>query len=91
MTPQQIENGNAVSVGTPKPEPDVPLYDFQCQRCGHKFDRIQKYDDSNPACPKTRAGEDGADQHVCGGETKKLISRGSFHLKGGGWADTGYS
>lgn len=26
----------------------------------------------------------------CGGETKKLISRGSFHLKGGGWYKDGY-
>jgi len=26
----------------------------------------------------------------CGGETKKLISKTTFHLKGGGWAKDGY-
>ena len=26
----------------------------------------------------------------CGGETKKLISKSEFHLKGGGWAADGY-
>lgn len=29
-------------------------------------------------------------QAVCGAETKKLIARGSFHLKGGGWYRDGY-
>ena len=28
---------------------------------------------------------------VCGGETEKVMSRGSFHLKGSGWEADGYA
>ena len=74
-------------------EPDVPIYDFECEKCGHKFDRMMKHSDPTPACPKpVDAGDSPKENEVaCGGEVKRLISKSSFHLKGGGWADTGYS
>jgi predicted nucleic acid-binding Zn ribbon protein len=76
----------------------VPLYEYECERCGHKFDRMMKMDDPNPPCPKvimvtedTQAeGGTKVNDWECGGPTKKLISRGSFHLKGGGWYKDGY-
>jgi len=49
----------------------------------------------NPACMKS--SDDDAEftpgvkeVEVCGGETEKLISKGDFHLKGGGWYKDGY-
>jgi len=75
----------------------VPIYEFRCETCGHVFEKMMRMSDPTcPACPKP-VGEPNAAQvalgehaTACGGETKKLISRGSFHLKGGGWAADGY-
>ena len=53
----------------------MPIYEYACPDCGHKFDEIQKFsDDPITVCPKC------AKQNV-----KKLISQTSFILKGGGW------
>lgn len=53
----------------------MPIYEYACPDCGHKFDEIQKFsDDPITVCPK------------CGHtNVKKLISQTSFILKGGGW------
>ncbi len=53
----------------------MPIYEYACPDCGHKFDEIQKF--SDPAitvCPKCAQAN-----------VKKLISQTSFILKGGGW------
>ncbi len=79
----------------------MPMYEFECLSCGHHFDRIQKHNDPSPPCPHKPAPElvksVGSEEIVgeveaaaCGGETKRLISGGAFHLKGGGWASDGY-
>ena len=53
----------------------MPIYEYACPDCGHKFDAIQKFsDDPITVCPKCEAGS-----------VKKLISATSFILKGGGW------
>lgn len=65
----------------------MPLYEYECEKCGHRFDKLSKMTDPNPPCP--RAGDDDTER-VCGGSTKKLISRSEFVLKGGGWAKDGY-
>jgi putative FmdB family regulatory protein len=57
----------------------MPLYEYICQHCEHRFEEVSRMDDLPPACPK------------CGKETKKTVSHSSFQLKGGGWADDGYS
>lgn len=58
----------------------MPIYEYQCQACGHHFDRIQKFSDEPvkecPSCHKI--------------EVKKLISAPSFHLKGTGWYVTDF-
>lgn len=58
----------------------MPLYEYQCEDCGLRFEARQKFSDE----PLSVCRE-------CGGQAKKLISRGAFTLKGGGWYDQGYS
>ncbi len=58
----------------------MPIYEYRCPDCGHQFDALQKIsDDPITTCPE------------CAGEgVKKLISRTSFSLKGGGWYSDHY-
>jgi putative FmdB family regulatory protein len=58
----------------------VPLYEYQCKKCNHRFEKIQKF--SDPAvkkCPQ------------CGGTVEKLISAPSVQFKGSGWYVTDYA
>jgi putative FmdB family regulatory protein len=58
----------------------MPLYEFQCDECGHRFEIIQKFSDPPPAaCPK------------CGGPVHKLVSSPAFQFKGTGWYVTDYA
>lgn len=58
----------------------MPIYEYQCQACGHEFEATQRITDANlkdcPVCSKP--------------ELQKLISASSFRLKGGGWYKDGY-
>lgn len=58
----------------------MPVYEYACNTCEHEFEKFQKMSDTTtPPCPD------------CGSEqVRKLISRSSFHLKGGGWYTTDY-
>lgn len=67
----------------------MPLYVYRCEKCGHEFDEIHKIADPSPPCPKVSAEQ--VEQAPCGGDTQKLITGGSFHLKGSGWASDGYA
>lgn len=82
----------------------MPRYEYVCERCGHTFEVQAKVGDPNPPCPKEVGARDregcpvfvlgGQGERVrvpCGGPTRKLISRSSFQLLGGGWAADGYS
>ena len=54
----------------------MPIYEYGCEACGHNFERLQKVSDAPVAdCPRCETT----------GTVKKLISRSSFVLKGGGW------
>ncbi|MEW6441936.1 MAG: zinc ribbon domain-containing protein [bacterium] len=58
----------------------MPIYEYQCGRCGKEFELFKSVKDSaEPACK------------YCGGPVRKLISRSSFHLKGSGWYVTDYA
>lgn len=59
---------------------DMPIYEYRCPDCGHEFDKLQKISDD----PVTECPACGKDQ------VKKLISRTSFSLKGGGWYSDHY-
>jgi putative FmdB family regulatory protein len=58
----------------------MPIYEYNCAKCGKTFEIIQKMSD-NPL--KTHA--------KCGGKLTKLISRGGFQFKGTGWYVTDYA
>jgi putative FmdB family regulatory protein len=57
----------------------MPLYEYQCESCEHRFERIQKFSDP-PAdtCPS------------CGGPVKKLFSSPAIQFKGSGFYITDY-
>ena len=59
----------------------MPVYEYICKGCDHEFEREQRISDSPirkcPACGAMKA--------------KRLISRTSFVLKGGGWYSDLYS
>lgn len=58
----------------------MPTYDYLCTECGNEFEVRQRMTDLPvKTCEK------------CGGEVTKLISSGSFVLKGSGWHADGYS
>ena len=58
----------------------MPIYEYQCNDCGHIFDALQKIsDDALKDCPD------------CGKpELRKLLSAPNFRLKGGGWYETDF-
>ena len=57
----------------------MPLYEYDCSKCGEHLEAIQKFSDAPLAtCPK------------CSGPLVKQLSLGSFHLKGSGWYNTDY-
>ncbi len=62
-------------------EARLPTYEYMCEKCEHEFEREQRISDPPvKTCPKCRSRK-----------VKKLISRTSFVLKGGGWYSDLYS
>jgi putative FmdB family regulatory protein len=58
----------------------MPLYEYECEACGNRFEAIQKFSDPPlEACPK------------CGGKVRKLIAAPAFQFKGSGWYITDYA
>jgi putative FmdB family regulatory protein len=58
----------------------MPLYEYQCDQCAHRFEVIQKFSDAPiDVCPK------------CGGPVKKLLSSPAIQFKGTGWYITDYA
>jgi putative FmdB family regulatory protein len=58
----------------------MPLYEYQCQKCGHRFERIQRFSDPLvKKCPE------------CGGKVEQLLSAPAVQFKGSGWYVTDYA
>ena len=59
----------------------MPLYEYQCDACGSRFELIRKFSDPPlEVCP------------TCGkGPVQKLISSPAFQFKGSGWYITDYA
>lgn len=58
----------------------MPIYEYQCQRCSHELEKLQKISDEPLSiCPE--CGE----PHL-----KRKISAAGFRLKGGGWYETDF-
>lgn len=57
----------------------MPLYEFECFVCKHRFQKIRRFDDATPvACPE------------CQGEVRRLLSAPALQFKGSGWYVTDY-
>ena len=57
----------------------MPLYEYQCESCAKRFERIQKYSDPPiETCPS------------CGSHVKKLLSSPAIQFKGSGFYITDY-
>ncbi len=58
----------------------VPIYEYECTRCSHRFEVIQKFSDPpKKSCPECRA------------KVRKLISAPGIQFKGTGWYITDYA
>ena len=58
----------------------MPLYEYQCKKCGHRFEKIQKFSDKPvKKCPQ------------CGGPVEQTISAPAVQFKGSGWYVTDYA
>src|ERR1700693_1387318 len=58
----------------------MPLYEYQCKKCYHRFERIQKFSDPHvKKCPD------------CGGPVEQVVSAPAVQFKGSGWYVTDYA
>jgi len=58
----------------------MPIYEYECEACGHRKEALQKISDK----PLTDCPECGQD------ELRKLVSAPNFRLKGNGWYETDF-
>ena len=58
----------------------MPIYEYQCQDCGHELEKLQKMSDAPlKECPS------------CEQDTlSKKVSAAGFRLKGTGWYETDF-
>jgi putative FmdB family regulatory protein len=58
----------------------MPLYEYQCDACGFRFEVIQRFSDAPiESCQS------------CGGPVRKLLSSPAIQFKGSGWYITDYA
>jgi putative FmdB family regulatory protein len=59
---------------------EMPLYEYECASCGHRFELIQRF--SDPPAERCKA--------CGGGPIHKLLSAPAIQFKGTGWYVTDY-
>ena len=58
----------------------MPLYEYQCKKCKHRFEKIRKFSDPPiRKCPE------------CGGSVEQLLHAPAVQFKGSGWYVTDYA
>lgn len=58
----------------------MPLYEYECKKCHHRFEKIRKFSDPPmKKCPE------------CGGPVEQLLSAPAVQFKGSGWYVTDYA
>ena len=58
----------------------MPLYEYHCNQCGYRYEKIQKFNsEAEVACPK------------CGGELQRPLTAPALQFKGSGWYVNDYS
>jgi putative FmdB family regulatory protein len=61
-------------------ETGVALYEYECEKCGKHFEKIEKMDGPHlKKCPS------------CGGRVERLMSPPAIQFKGSGWYVTDYA
>ena len=58
----------------------MPIYEYKCNKCGHRFEVIQKVSDP----PLQRCEK-------CKGRAERLVSSPAIQFKGSGWYITDYA
>jgi putative FmdB family regulatory protein len=61
-------------------EDGLPLYEYQCSKCGKRIEKIQKFSDR----PLSKC-------EYCGGTLERLLSSPAIQFKGSGWYVTDYA
>jgi putative FmdB family regulatory protein len=57
----------------------MPLYEYECFLCNHRFERIRRVADASSVnCP------------ACGGKVRRLLGVPALQFKGTGWYITDY-
>jgi len=58
----------------------MPLREYQCNKCKHRFEKIEKFSDKPlKKCPE------------CGGPLEEVLSAPAVQFKGSGWYVTDYA
>jgi len=58
----------------------LPLYEYECVKCGHRFERIESASASaTKKCPR------------CGARADRLLAAPAIQFKGSGWYVTDYA
>lgn len=58
----------------------MPLYEYKCRKCGHRFEKIESISASTTKkCPK------------CGGVAERMLAAPAIQFKGSGWYVTDYA
>ena len=58
----------------------MPLYEYLCTKCKHRFEKIQKFSDPMvKKCPE------------CGGKVENVLHAPAVHFRGAGWYVTDYA
>lgn len=58
----------------------MPIYEYECKKCHHRFERIQKFSDPQvKSCPN------------CAGRVERVVSAPAVQFKGSGWYVTDYA
>lgn len=61
----------------------MPTYEFRCPKCSKTIELVRSINDETlPLCCEQECGAI---------EMERIISQTGFSLKGGGWANEGYS
>ncbi|MFQ5455604.1 MAG: FmdB family zinc ribbon protein [Nitrospirota bacterium] len=58
----------------------MPIYEYECEKCAHRFEVMQKFSDT----PISEC-------EICKGNVRKVISPSAIVFKGSGWYVTDYS
>lgn len=58
----------------------VPIYEYECTKCGHRFESVRKLSDP----PLTKCEK-------CKGKVERLVSSPAIQFKGTGWYVTDYA